>query len=299
MYKFIGADGLEYGPASAEKVCEWIREGRLNAKSQARLETEASWRPLGEFPEFAALFPPPAPAAPPSHQGSAPRFAGPAPDMEALIAEAKARTGRLSAVDIFGAAWRTFTANFWGVLGVSTLFIFLGAVLGLVPIIGCFAALISGVLGGGMNVFALKNVRGEKGDVKDLFAGFNGELFVPLLVSTLLMIVFVALGFVLLILPGLYLLLAYSLTSLLVVDKGLSFWDAMEVSRRTVNDRFGLFVVLGILTFLASLAGSLALGIGVLVTTPWIILAYATVYDALFGPRNSPAGVPQPSPVAT
>src|SRR5262245_51373376 len=53
MYKVIGSDNREYGPASQETVRRWIAEGRANAESQAQAEGETGWRTLGSFPEFA------------------------------------------------------------------------------------------------------------------------------------------------------------------------------------------------------------------------------------------------------
>lgn len=59
MFKIIGADGKQYGPASIEQVRVWMAEGRVNAQTIAWREGGANWLPLGAFPEFAS------PAAPP------------------------------------------------------------------------------------------------------------------------------------------------------------------------------------------------------------------------------------------
>src|SRR5512140_3195922 len=72
MYRIIGGDQREYGPVSAEDIRRWIAEGRLNAISLAKGENDASFKPLEQFPEFAASLsahaaPPPLPAgAPPT-----------------------------------------------------------------------------------------------------------------------------------------------------------------------------------------------------------------------------------------
>ncbi len=68
MYRIIGADGREYGPASADRVREWIAEGRADAQTRALAEGAAAWKPLVEYLEFAPLLasmPPPQPAAGP------------------------------------------------------------------------------------------------------------------------------------------------------------------------------------------------------------------------------------------
>ncbi len=64
MFKIIGADGRQYGPVSADQLRQWIAQGRANAQSLVQAEGSAEWKPLGQYPEFAASTPPPlAPAA--------------------------------------------------------------------------------------------------------------------------------------------------------------------------------------------------------------------------------------------
>jgi len=69
MYRIIGVDGRQYGPATADDIRRWIIENRLNAQTLAHLEGAAEWKPLGAFPEFASDFKAPAgPAIPPPFQ---------------------------------------------------------------------------------------------------------------------------------------------------------------------------------------------------------------------------------------
>lgn len=63
MYTIIGGDGKQYGPISEADLRKWITEGRLNAQSMAKAESDAEFRPLSTFPEFAALFGIPAPTS--------------------------------------------------------------------------------------------------------------------------------------------------------------------------------------------------------------------------------------------
>lgn len=60
MYKVMGGDGREYGPASAEEVRQWLTQGRLHYQSLVQNVAESAWRPLHTFPE---LTPPPQPLA--------------------------------------------------------------------------------------------------------------------------------------------------------------------------------------------------------------------------------------------
>jgi hypothetical protein len=52
-YLIIGGDGKEYGPVTDADVRQWIAEGRLAAISEAKAESDAEFRPLAKFPEFA------------------------------------------------------------------------------------------------------------------------------------------------------------------------------------------------------------------------------------------------------
>lgn len=58
-YLIIGGDGKEYGPVTEADVRQWIAEGRLNGKSLAKSESDAEFRALETFPEFADVFAPP------------------------------------------------------------------------------------------------------------------------------------------------------------------------------------------------------------------------------------------------
>jgi GYF domain 2 len=59
MYFIIGGDGRQYGPISEADLRKWIAEGRLNAQSMAKSETDTEFRQLSTFPELADAFGPP------------------------------------------------------------------------------------------------------------------------------------------------------------------------------------------------------------------------------------------------
>ena len=64
MYKIIGADGREYGPASAEQIRQWIAEGRANRETLTQAVGTAEWKRLGAFPELTPQLARPTPAVP-------------------------------------------------------------------------------------------------------------------------------------------------------------------------------------------------------------------------------------------
>lgn len=66
MYKIIGANQVEYGPVTADQLRQWIAEGRVNAQTLIQPEGATDWKPLSQFPEFAASTSP----APPQVMGA-------------------------------------------------------------------------------------------------------------------------------------------------------------------------------------------------------------------------------------
>lgn len=55
MYKIIGGDGQQYGPATAAQIREWVAAGRANAQTLAQAEGTVEWKPLSGFSDFADL----------------------------------------------------------------------------------------------------------------------------------------------------------------------------------------------------------------------------------------------------
>jgi prepilin-type processing-associated H-X9-DG protein len=78
-YTIIGGDQKPYSSVTPDDIRRWIADGRLNAKSLAKEENDAEWRPLSAFPEFADVLaakvavpgaPPPLPAGAPAKNSS-------------------------------------------------------------------------------------------------------------------------------------------------------------------------------------------------------------------------------------
>lgn len=105
----------------------------------------------------------------------------------------------------------------------------------------------------------------------------------PLLGMTLLMYVLLILGYLLLILPGIYLSVAYYLALPLMVEKNLGAWQALEASRKAVSKRwfsvFGFFLLLALL----NIATVFTLFIGMIWTMPMTVIAGGILYRNIFG----------------
>jgi len=88
----------------------------------------------------------------------------------------------------------------------------------------------------GMIMMAIRHVRGEQIVFQDMF-GYYGMTWTLALAALLIYVMTVA-GMMLLILPGIYLSVAYIFTLPLIADKGMGVWDAMELSRKTVTQHW-------------------------------------------------------------
>ena len=103
MYKIIGADQKEYGPVTSDQIRQWIAQGRVNGRTQARAEDAQDWVPLSSIPEFADALggggapPTEAPVPPPAGDGR-----------EKALRRVKAPAlalAILACLDIIGAVW--------------------------------------------------------------------------------------------------------------------------------------------------------------------------------------------------
>lgn len=104
----------------------------------------------------------------------------------------------------------------------------------------------------------------------------------PLLLLYILMLLLIFLGYLALIIPGIYLSVAYIFAMPLAADKGLSPWRALETSRKAVSKHW--FAILGFMLLLAlmNIAAFFALGIGLIWTIPWSFCAVGVAYRQLF-----------------
>lgn len=129
----------------------------------------------------------------------------------------------------------------------------------------------------GVIMLAIHYSRGEHIAFQSIFNYYH--LTGRLSLAALLIYIMTVIGFVLLILPGIYLSIAYIFTLPLIADKGMDVWEAMELSRKTVTKHwfkvFGLFLLLSIIMTL----GALALGIGLIWAVP---LLFVTLYGLLY-----------------
>ncbi len=277
MYKILGVDGKEYGPATAEAVIQWIHEGRATAATHVKLGTAAEWKPLSDFPEFATALGAKAAAGPPPLTGAPPLAGG---DSAILAGQILARGYGISPGHCIERSWGLLKRHFWLLLGAT----FVVHIIRGVPLVGW---LLSGVLTGGLFFLYLRLIRGQTAEFSDAFHGFN-QSFLQLFLAGIVTSLLTGVGFALCVIPGIYLAVAWLLAEPLVIDRNLEFWPAMELSRKVISAHWWEFFGLALLCFLLLLAGCLVCCVGVFVAMPVVIGALAYAYEDLFGASTGP-----------
>lgn len=87
----------------------------------------------------------------------------------------------------------------------------------------------------------------------------------------------------LLIIPGFYLLIAYTFAIAFVAARNFDFWEALESSRKVITKNWFSFFAFGIVLFLINVVGFLIFGIGLLVTVPVSQCAIAAAFQDIVG----------------
>ncbi|WP_345974826.1 hypothetical protein [Sulfurimonas sp. HSL3-7] len=148
-------------------------------------------------------------------------------------------------------------------------------------LVGWLAAPITIPLSLGLLLLGYSRANGEELNIGSIFNYY--VLVWPLVFASILITVITYIGLALLILPGIYLSIAYSFTLPLMVDKGLGIWGAMEVSRQAVTKHwftvFGVNITLVLLTVLSAIP----FGIGLIWTIPLVMIAQGVMYRKIFG----------------
>lgn len=284
MYKIIGGDGKQYGPVTSESIREWITSGRANAHTMVQIDGESEWKPLSQFAEFAEALGASA-SKPPSPSPSAPLFPDSTASAEQLASAVLSRPVEINVGHCFGRAWELFRADFWPILGISALILLVG---------GAAHGLLNGPLFGGLIWYYLRKIRGQNAGINDAFAGFYGfsAPFLQLVLGALVSGLLAALGMLACLIPGIYLAIAWQLTLPLIQDRKLSFWDAMEVSRKVITADWWSAFVFALACIGLNLLGALCCGIGIFVTWPWTLIALAYLYEDLFAAESTRPQLP-------
>lgn len=237
--------------------------------------------------------------------------------------------------DWIGEGWRMFVAQ-WQAWVVNSLVVFVVASLPAFPIVvacwivfvgaavisagqapnpagitaGIIAALVGVVIfvfllalaagsffSAGLHRAALKQLRGEKVVVADVFSG--GRYFLRVAGATLILAALSFIGLLMCILPAFLVSGLFYFTVFLIVDKDLGVIDAMRTSYDTCKKNVLWFALFGLILSVIAQAGYYALYVGLLVSYPLLFtiggIAYRDVFDVPGMRRFDPAPAAPPA----
>ena len=210
---------------------------------------------------------------------------------------------RIELGEVLSRTWEIYKANVW-LLVVAELLIgaAIGVAVSLIALIsflafgerspaatGLLAITVS--IGGiwlqlGVNMSLLKIARGEPVAIKDLLEG--GPFLLPALGATILSSLAAAVGFALLIIPGVIVSIMLSQSLMMVIDQRAGVIDSLRLSMRaTAGNKltlFGLWLVAGLG---GGLIGALTCGLGSLFVTPFMMLLACVVYLEMTGQKTA------------
>ncbi len=201
-------------------------------------------------------------------------------------------TPSFSKKEAFSYGWHTMQKHFWLFVQALAVIILITGIIGFVAslarrndfvllngLLQVLNIIIGTLLGSGFIAFALKIYRGQEASVGDLFS--QGDILWHYLLATILYSIIVAVGFLLLIVPGVIFLLKYQFVSYCIVDKRMGVKDAFKESAVMTKGEKGNLFWFGILSLLLYIAGVMVFFVGIVVTIPMVIMGYVFVYHAL------------------
>jgi len=125
----------------------------------------------------------------------------------------------------------------------------------------------------------LKASRGKEPVFEELVTGF--QLFVKVILARIVSTILIAIGFLFLILPGIFLICKLVFVPYLVMDKKVDALTAIKLSWHMSNGYFLTILGMGLIFFIMIVIGVFFLIIGAVVAVTWAHAAYAMLYKAV------------------
>ena len=146
------------------------------------------------------------------------------------------------------------------------------------PFTGIITVLIGGPIGVGLSNIALKIIRNEELHFEDSFVGFSN--FVNSFLAYLLIVLFMVIGFSLLIIPGIIALIYLSMTYFIIAeDHSISAIEAVKKSYAMMQNHKMEYFSLLLRFFLLALLCLLTFGIGFIWLIPYMYVTNAKFYE--------------------
>ena len=168
----------------------------------------------------------------------------------------------------------------WGlVIGTFVVYTVIIIPISLIPVVGwIISILIGGPMSIGIAIFTLSFSRKQDARLAQIFEGFQN--FRVGLAAYLLIAIFVILWMLLLIVPGIFAALSYSMTYFIIADNNsIGSLDAITKSKEMMRGNKWKLFCLGFRFFGWGLLSILTFGIGFLWLYPYMMVSFAQFYD--------------------
>lgn len=199
----------------------------------------------------------------------------------------------LAIADYVRDGWRLFAANPVPHIAYSAVMLVILMVLNWIPLVGQLlaAVFLAPLMAALYRALALQTA-GRTLTASDYLEVLNDPIALMLL--SLVMSILVTIGFFLLIIPGIYLSVAYLFAIPLVLFHKLDFWNGLETSRKLITRQwFGYFALVIVIAVL-NMVGMAIFGIGLLVTIPFTSAIVVAAFRHQVGIPGESAVVPAP-----
>jgi hypothetical protein len=196
--------------------------------------------------------------------------------------------------DVLGKTWRIYKANLWTCVLLALPLVLIGGGQNAYAYgrqgdfnasenaVGLILAVVQFFFTLGIVAAMLKVCRGQPVDAADLFSG--APVLLPALGSWLLVTVMVALGFCLLIVPGIIVGLMFSAALPLIVDQRVGVMDSLRMSREATSGNKLTLFALGLVAVLGGvLVIVLTCGLGAFFVQPLWLLLWVVCYLTMTG----------------
>lgn len=135
----------------------------------------------------------------------------------------------------------------------------------------------------GLAMMVIKIASGVQSTPKEVFSYFDHTP--QLVIWAMLQSLLTNIGLILLILPGVYLAVAYQLSLPVMIDKKLNPWRALETSRKAITTQWFHFFTVTLCLALIAFFACLTI-VGAIFAVPWYLCTMAIVYRRVFGYGN-------------
>ena len=140
-------------------------------------------------------------------------------------------------------------------------------------------------LGVGLGLMGIRRAANKPITPTIIFEPYRYAL--PLIMMGFLVSILVTAGYLLFILPGIYLTVAYSFAPYLIVEKNMGVWQALEQSRQAITQYWWRYFGLSWVNLFLWVAGVMSCFIGLIWLLPLITIVVGEVFAKTF--KEEPA----------